>query len=571
MRSAPLSRPLSGLIVLLLAVIWPAAAVAQQKPPTAGTASVAGRVTVEGGALAGLQVLLQREAEGMEILNQAPPLKAATDADGNFRFSKVPAGKYRLQVYAPVYVKEQKDEPFRAGQPVNVAADENIENLNFSLRRGGVITGKVTDDENRPLIEEAVKLIRVDAQGKRVNEPVRPALLSLNRTDDRGVYRLFGVEPGRYLVAVGAEPNETALFGMSKDFQLTYHPRTAVEAEARVIEIAPGAEVEGVNIVMVRADAKKGYVASGRVIEADTGKPVPGVMIAYSSKAKSESAVPFGMTPATTNSQGEFRLEGLAAGSYSISVLNITALMGSGSEFYGEPLNVDVSGDVSGLELKMSKGAVIVGRVVLDGAQDPKLLAKLAGTLVQALPDIDAKDPSAMMTAMSSMAMGTVGPDGSFKLSGARPGKFNISLNNPKERTLKLLRVEQNGAAIAKLEVTGTTAVNNVRLVVAFGTATLMGRVEVRGGALPPGTRIRVIARQKDTGAGNPTAYADADARGQFTVDGIVPGVYEVSVGSIRTPDNAVVKSQNSTQTVVLADNARQEVLLVVDLTAKEK
>ncbi|MBI1766107.1 MAG: carboxypeptidase regulatory-like domain-containing protein [Acidobacteria bacterium] len=560
-------------VLFTLALLSPAIFAQNTVAPAAvGTASVAGRVTVDGGALAGLQVLLQREAEGMEILNQAPPLKAATDADGNFRFSKVPAGKYRLQVYAPVYIKDQKDEPFRAGQSVNVGADENIENLNFSLRRGGVITGKVTDDENRPMIEEAVKLIRLDAQGKKVNEPVRLALLSLNRTDDRGVYRLFGVEPGRYLVAVGAEPNETALFSMSKEFQLTYHPRTAIEAEARIIEIAPGAEVEGVNIVMVRADAKKGYVASGRVIEADTGKPVPGVMIAYSSKAKSEGGMPFGMTPATTNSQGEFRLEGLAAGSYSISVMNITALMGSGSEFYGEPLNVEITGsDVSGLELKMSKGAVIVGRVVLDGAQDPKSLAKLAGTIVQALPDMDMKDPSAMMTAMSSMAMGTVGPDGSFKLSGARPGKFSITLNNPKERTLKLLRVEQNGAVIAKLEVTGTTAVNNVRLVVAFGTATLMGRVEVRGGALPPGTRIRVIAKQKDTSAGNPTAYADADARGQFTVDGIVPGVYEVSVGSIRTPDNAVVKSQNSTQTVVLADNARQEVLLVVELTTKEK
>jgi protocatechuate 3,4-dioxygenase beta subunit len=572
MRPAKINFSVVSVVFALLSPI-----VFAQKPATistAGTASVAGRISVDGGALAGIQVLLQREAEGIAVLNQTPPLKAATDTDGNFRFTKVAAGKYRLQIYAPVYVKEQKDNSYHAGQAINVAADENIENLNFSLRRGGVITGNVTDDENRPLIEEAVKLIRVDAQGKRINEPVRPAFLSLNRTDDRGVYRLFGLEPGRYLVAVGSDRNEVALFGLPKDFQLTYHPNTVNEAEARVVEVAPGTEVEGVNIVMKNADTKKGFTLSGRVVEADTGKPVAGMMITHASNAKGDDRPPvsFGMTPSTTNSLGEFRLEGLNAGSYSISMMNPQQMLGTGLEFYGESREIEITGaDVTGLELKVFKGATISGKVVLEGSQDPKLLSWLSGSMLQAMPELDYTKPNYMQSVMSSLAMGPVSPDGSFKISGLRPGKFRLGLMNPAEPKLKLVRVEQNGTPTPFVEVASAQPVAGIRLVLAYGTATLTGRVEVRGGALQTGTSFSIRATTKGAGNDNMTVNAETDARGQFISEGIVPGVYEVSVWRIKTPKNDSVKSQNVSQTVVLADNARQEVVLVVDLTDKEK
>lgn len=562
--------------VLFVLALLSTLALAQQPTtaPAAGTASIAGRVTVESGVHAGIEVLLQREAEGLAILNQAPPLKTATEADGNFRFPKVAAGKYRIQVYAPVYVKEQAEDPYRPGQTVNVTADENIENLNFNLRRGGVITGKVTDDENRPLVEGAVKLIRVDAQGKKLNEPVRPAILSLNRTDDRGVYRLFGIEPGRYLVAVGSDRTEVALFGLPKDFQLTYHPNTSNEAEARIIEVAAGGEVEGVNIVMKRANAKKGFTLSGRVVEADTGKPVAGMMITHfvNSKGGDRVSVGFGMAPSTTNSQGEFQLEGLNAGSYSISVMNPQGMMGTGQEFYGESRDVEVtSGDVTGLELKVFKGATISGKVVLEGPQDSKLLSRLTGTMLQAQPEMDWTKPNAYQSLMSSLAMGPVSPDGSFKISGLRPGKFRLGLINPAEPKLKLVRVEQNGVSTSFVEVASAQPVTGIRLVLAYGTATLTGRIEVRGGALPPGTSFFIRASTKGAGNDGLTVNAETDARGQFTSEGIVPGVYEVSISRIQTPNNDSVKFQNSAQTVVLADNARQEVVLVVDLTEKEK
>src|SRR5262245_20835954 len=154
------------LSLFLVCSVW-ASSVLAQRPQTAsakGTATVAGHVSVDGGALAGIQVMLQHEREGMDFLNQTPPLTAVTDADGNYRLSNVPAGKYRLQVYAPVFVSEQKAEPFNSGQPVNIAEGESIENLNFALRRGGVITGKVTDEEGRPMIEESISLFRLDEQ-----------------------------------------------------------------------------------------------------------------------------------------------------------------------------------------------------------------------------------------------------------------------------------------------------------------------------------------------------------------------------------------------------------------------
>src|SRR5262245_3461116 len=246
------------LSLLLVALAW--FNVVAQQPATQATAVVSGRVRVEDGTLTRVYVMLQRDREGpgpsMNMRHQAPPLTVVPDAEGNYRFSNVPAGRYRLQVHAPVYVKEEKDEPFRSGQSVNVAEGATIENLNFTLRRGGVITGKVTDEEGREMIEESISLFRVDEQGRKVRIGASQFTAMLlgpppsdsvrDRTDDRGIYRWFGLEPGRYLVAAGGEQHVTTLSDLNKEYQQTYYPRATNEAEAKLVEVRAGVEVEDI-------------------------------------------------------------------------------------------------------------------------------------------------------------------------------------------------------------------------------------------------------------------------------------------------------------------------------------
>ena len=59
---------------------------------------------------------------------------------------------------------------------------------------GGVITGKVADEDGKPVIAQGVGAFRLDQQGKRDNTAAFQMLMW--QTDDRGVYRIFGLEPG---------------------------------------------------------------------------------------------------------------------------------------------------------------------------------------------------------------------------------------------------------------------------------------------------------------------------------------------------------------------------------------
>src|SRR5262249_33859625 len=162
----------------------------------------------------------------------------------------------------------------------------------------------------------------VNEEGKPAGERSLPARLW--QTDDRGVYRLFGLEPGRYLVYAGGGSNPRAgLVAGQSGISEPYYPGPNKKACARAVLIAGGGEAAGINCGLVRDGAKQGFIASGRVIESDTGKPVPGLMLFYApsgperaeaaekKEEQTESAARVANGTTTTNANGEFRFENL--------------------------------------------------------------------------------------------------------------------------------------------------------------------------------------------------------------------------------------------------------------------
>lgn len=588
MRSAQLFR----LLIPLLALFWPVLANAQQTAPAVGTATVAGRVNVDGGALAGLQVLLRPVSDAPVNLSPPPPLTAVTDTDGNYQFANVPAGKYTLDVHAPAYVIKRS-----VGSATLVLAENaNLQNQNFNLQRGGVITGKVTDDEGQPLIEQQLHLLPVNEAGKPAGEkPPVASPLSFRpwRTDDRGVYRMFGITPGRYLVHAGGGSNPLAgLLGGQSEFSQTFYPGTINQAEARAVEVRADVETEGISFALIPARTKKGYAASGRVIESDSGKPVAGLMLmsipADSGKAaeKKEDKPEAGGNPmsgtATTDANGEFRFENLTNGSYNVMAMNLQAMMGgSGGETYAEPLRFEIhSGDATGLVMKMLRGATVSGIAVVEGARAAQPNAKLAGMMLVGMStrasggagDTIEGPGGAVSFNPGSMAMGSVQPDGSFRLTGVAPGKLKIEAQSLGERSLRLARLEQNGTPVEAIDVQAGTSVTGVRLVFNAATGAILGRVEVRGGTLPPGARIRISAEVKAAGpALNGSSFGRADERGIFTLSDLLPGTYEVGVLSIEVPGQPPLAIEAPKQTVIVTDKTKPEIVLYVDLKAKEK
>jgi protocatechuate 3,4-dioxygenase beta subunit len=534
---------------------------------TKATATISGRITTEGQPAQGVEVILLRgdDWRRMDYGLEIPPLQAATtDSEGRYRLSNVAAGKYTLIAHAPAYVIQTNERRRRnnSGKSLNVAENENVENVDITMTRGGVVTGKVTDEDGRPVIAETVTIFRLDQQGKRIVTDAREPF-GREETDDRGIYRIFGIEAGRYLVAAGSSPEEINT-RMGAFYRRTYHPGATDESKAKVIEIKPGGENENVDIRIARPT--KGYTASGRVIDADTGKPVPGVMIHYGilKETPGTTNLSFNLVNWPTNSAGEFRLEGLSPNNYKVGVANPDS-----RDFYSDQVDFEiVSGDVTGLEIKLSRSASISGVAVVEGSRDQAIIAALSKIELHAVGDsrTDIGDRLFVRT-------GTINADGTFKISPVRPGRKRIRADTfMASRDISFIRMEHNGAEVKELDIEPGEQVSGVRLVFAYGAAVIAGRVEIIGGMLPQTAILDVIAVRDGRSSENlrDEKAARVDERKQFVIEGVAQGAYKVSLRAYDTATGALIKIPNVEQMVTIAGNTRLEITLILDLTRKE-
>src|SRR5262245_56293373 len=123
---------------------------AQPKEAKAGTATISGRVTLNGEAVANTVVALQNPLGP----TRSPGIRVKTDGAGRFRFTGVAAGRYVLGALAPGFIS-LSDSPFGPqGALITVSEAENMEGVSIELKRGGAIAGRVTDSRRRAIAEE---------------------------------------------------------------------------------------------------------------------------------------------------------------------------------------------------------------------------------------------------------------------------------------------------------------------------------------------------------------------------------------------------------------------------------
>jgi len=132
---------------------------------------------------------------------------AITGDDGGFVFDALPAGQYNVAAAKTGYIAVAygASGPGRAGMPVTVTAGAQ-HTLTIPLPRAAAITGMLTDTEGQPLPGLQVRALtyRITAPfGERqLVEAGHPPVV----TDDRGVYRIFGLPAGNYIVAARPRP-----------------------------------------------------------------------------------------------------------------------------------------------------------------------------------------------------------------------------------------------------------------------------------------------------------------------------------------------------------------------------
>jgi protocatechuate 3,4-dioxygenase beta subunit len=534
---------------------------AAQTPAKDTSASISGRVTISGKAVAGVTVVA---TVSNSFFDNKTVAKTVSDEDGNYKITGLSAGRFNLLPLAKSYLMASGGAYEEPGQSVNVAEGETITKIDFALVRGGVVTGRITDSEGHPLIGERVNVVLKD----RTSEPVSPMAMlagARNQTDDRGIYRIYGLGPGSYQVSVGqaaSAAGAVTIMGMGgSQYLKTFYPGVQEEAKATILEIKEGTEIKEVDISVAKPGA--GYAVSGRVIDSESSNPVPDLYLAHSSVTESNQEMGrMNFTGTKTDANGKFRLEGLVPGKYAV----YTFAAGQSSGSYSEPVPFEISdGDVTGIEIKVRRGATINGVAVIENSSDPAVTGLLQTVHLYAY--IEQKGLSA-----PSYGEGQIGADGSFHMTGLAPGKARISMGgfpNP-PKGLTLVRTEVDGLdQQAGIEITAGSQINGVRLLFAYGTGSIRGEVKIEGGSVPDGMIIQVVIRSTSGDARKLTRTAELDGRLHFLSENIPPGNYELVVRGISTtPSTKPVEFQK--QSVTVANGVEAKVSLVADVSASK-
>ena len=510
--------------------------------------SVSGRVTIKENGVAGVVIGLRKGVDPISI-SRDPFVRATTDQQGFYRFTNLAPGNYSITPSVPAYVTAKKDPQSKT---VLVGEDENVENINFALVRGGVITGRVTDADGRPVIEQHIGLYSVENLEKRL--PDTPMWFDRQaQTDDRGVYRMFGLTPGRYKVAAGRTDDNAYNFNTLErpSYRQVFYPDATDHTKATVIEVTEGSEANNVDIALGRA--MRIFSASGVAID-DKGMPVPNLRLEV--QRTIDQRTEFLNVFAASNSRGEFVIEGLISGKYGISLGDQ-----SGSDLNAEPLSFDITDqDVGGLTVRLRKAASLTGFVVLEN-EDKSLLSKLAENQLRAF---------VARSGAGNFATSPIGPDGSFRLAGLPGGTINLmlgSIMNPVAKGFVIARVERDGivSQSSRLEVKDGEQLTGVRVIVSYGTATVRGMVKLENGSLPEGAAILVRLTKPGEVLPNFRPLTVADERGHFLIDSLPAGTYEVWASIPGTPS---VQARSAKRDVTLLDGQVTELTITIDMAA---
>jgi uncharacterized surface anchored protein len=507
---------------------------AQSARDKASTSTISGKVTIGGKGVSGVVVGLTTETPSGT--HHITGLTAVTDEEGNYQIRKVPAGTHRVMVAAPAYIQSD-------GLPrVIVGKNEAAENIDVTLVRGGVITGKVIDAEGRPVPEEQVYFSSTT--------PGRgfPNFRTI-RTDDRGVYRAFGLPAGRYLVSAGKD--STSSFGRpNSGHQRTYHPNAVNASDATAIEVNEGSEATNVDITLGRQLSK--YTARGRIIDGETSQPLPnakiGIQLFFANGSTSN------VNAAESTKDGEFKIENLPPGKYAVYLESPPD-----SDSLSEQVRFQViDQDIDGLLIKTSKGGSVSGIVVLEGTNDPTVAANLAGaTMFASISNEPHRRPSPQVT---------ISPDRSFRLTGLPAGRLTLNLPINRDH-LRVIRMERDGVVYpGDIEIKEREQITNLRVVVTQANGKIRGSLRLPDGVeLPATARFRVSTRRIEDPALN-NSIVQADARGQFVVDNLIPGTYEFNVSVVGLPRDQLPRLARPTQTVVVTNGAIADVTIALQM-----
>jgi hypothetical protein len=428
-----------------------------------GTAATRGSVPGQA-AVADLQIARDRGGRPAVVQKQL-----RTNSGGQATFTELPDGDYSVSVMAPAgYTSALREAPPRVQVKAGARAAATVK-----VTRGGVITGRVVDDEGDPVTGAYVQVFRTTKGGRpqSVGSGSQPS-------NDLGVYRVWSLAAGEYYVSTQYEdrqgpPDES----FAQDgFLPSYFPGVAAFDSARPVQVKGGQETGGVDIQLVR-----GRLGSVTVRVVDSFGSAPGgtgpnanVNLVVRSRNPAYQGRGGGM-----RQDGTFHIPNVPAGDYCVSAMVVRGT-GPTAIREGGYVPISVNGDEVSVSVQTNSGATISGRVVVEGvppaqAGMPGSAARQPAMRVATRSASDGVYASAFSAGDMSGTSGTVRPDGTFTITGVR-GPVQIA-GSAARAAFKAARRGAVDVTGQPFELLGTERIDDVVVVMTYDTGAVQGTV----------------------------------------------------------------------------------------------
>lgn len=417
------------------------------------TARVSGKVTgPDRKPVAGAQVAVMEMSPasfgGMSRLMPGRPRRTVTDEEGAFVVEGVSPGAIEVSASAP-----RRQQARLEG--LEVKPGQELSGIDILLLPGGVVEGRVLSPDGRPVPGAEVSVIEPSTDGMGISRFSQLRAM----TDGDGQYSIDGVPPGPRTVEANAEGYRRAV---------------------REVEVTP--EPRSVDLVLER-----GLEVSGRVVD-DAGNPVASVDVSLIAGQNF-----FDAPRAMTGADGAFTIAGVQDGTYRLMARK------EGYTLDGLGESVTVSGaPVAGIELKLSSGGMITGR--------------LSGVELNQLSRV-------RVWANFEMNSGRVDPEGNYQIPNLRPGSWEVTAVVP------------NTSLRATGRVTLEPGAKEARLDLQFGDGYELRGIVLRNGE-PVASAALTLVRTGTVEGG----MESTDHQGSFRFGGLQEGAYKLTVS---TPNGA--------------------------------
>jgi hypothetical protein len=440
-----------------------------------------------------------------------------TDESGGFSFPKVSPGRYAITVQRDGYLTLSAGRigDYKMPPIFSVNSGETISSFVYRLTPAGVVSGKVKFDDAEPAVNVAIQLYRAYYERGRHGY----AAAASTRTDDRGEYRVHGLEPGLYYVAAlyqapprpaGAEEETRKdAFGNplpELSYAVTFFPEVQKMSDAVPVKIAPGDEVAGIDIFLTLVHTVH---VRGRVVSAGKGAAIASPSVTLRMNDTDNTASVSAPMNVTMDKNQNFEIQGVTAGPY--------LLMASGAEdgvaLTGRlPINFG-DADVANADVVVGPESLWTGKIHLD--DDDSSLPE--GLMISLQPRRSTASPSRAKVSENGEFSVPFVPDETYDL---------YVLNAPEDSYLKSVRIANSERLGQGLEASPGEPPPPLDVRLSSQGGGVVGRaVTADPKVVASGATVALIP---DPSAGRVQAYqtTHADEYGNFLLRGVPPGKY---------------------------------------------